>query len=66
MCNKIRKLLQARPQRKHTPVYFAYQLLRVPSMVSPFCKAQDFLGILKDRTNNKKSDLELLNSVIIA
>lgn len=54
MCNKIRKLLQAKPQRKHTPVYFAYQLLRIPSMVSPFYKAQDFLGILKDRTNNKK------------
>lgn len=26
-----------------------HQLLRVPSMVSLFCEAQDFLGILKGR-----------------
>lgn len=52
MCSKIRKLLQPKPQRQHTPVYFVYQLLRIHSMVSLFCKACDFLGILKGRTNN--------------
>lgn len=55
MCSKIRKLLQAKPQRQHTPVYLAYKLLRIPPMVSLFCKAQGFLGILKGRTNNKKA-----------
>lgn len=49
----MRNLLEAKPQRQHTPAYFAYQLLRIPSMVSLFCKARDFLGILKGRTNKK-------------
>lgn len=55
MCSKTRKLLQAKPQRQQTPVYFAYKLLRIPPMVSLFCKAQGFLGTLKGRANNKKA-----------
>lgn len=41
MCSKIRNLLEAKPQREHTPVYFASSIV-----MNPFnglsVKAQDF------------------------